>query len=225
MFVRLFALFFPLVLTLNYFILLADAPANVQKTIFGIGKVIQFALPVFWLPIFSTLSAHHSSQRKGMLLGLLFGILAAALMLIAYFGFLVQTGGLFAPDAPARQEVISKMQGFGIDSVPALLLLGLFYSVIHSGLEEYYWRWFVYKKLAYSAVISSTGFTLHHILLLGTYFGYASPYCWIGSFGVFIGGLVWCQLYRWSGSLCAVWLSHGIVDTAIFTIAFFICKS
>jgi membrane protease YdiL (CAAX protease family) len=229
MFLRLFALFFPFFLTLNYFIILADAPAGIQKTAYGTGKFIQFALPVFW---FGLVCRERLTLRpftkNGMCIGIVFAVLAAAAMLVLYFGFLAQPGGVFAPDAPARQSVIEKMRGFGIADGRIWLLLGLFYSVIHSGLEEYYWRWFVYKKLLpptmCSTLTASAGFTLHHILLLGTYFGFASVYCWTTSFGVFVGGLFWCQLYRRSSSIWAVWLSHGIVDAAIFITAYFICR-
>ena len=40
-----------------------------------------------------------------------------------------------------------KVRGFGVGSVWAYAALTLFYSAIHSGLEEYYWRWFVFGQL------------------------------------------------------------------------------
>jgi membrane protease YdiL (CAAX protease family) len=226
MFIRFVAVFFPFFLTLNYFVLLADAPANVQKTAYTVGKIIQFALPVFyvgyickerlWIPTFS---------KSGLRLGAAFGVAVAAMMLVTYFAFLSQSGNVLAPDSPVRQVVASKMQGLGIVSGRLWLLLGVFYSVIHSGLEEYYWRWFVYRKLPCPAIVASAGFTLHHIILVGTYFGYTSPYCGLCSLGVFFGGLFWCYLYRWSNSIWGAWLGHGIIDAAIFAIGYFICTS
>ena len=102
------------------------------------------------------------------------------------------------------------------------LLVGVFYSIIHSGLEEYYWRWFVFGRMKrfmpwfWAAIVSSLGFMAHHVLLLGTYFGYDSIYCWLGSLGVAIGGFYWSWLYKRSDSIWGPWISHGFIDAGIF---------
>ena len=44
-----FAIVFPSVMTYVYFNLLADSAAALQQTSFGVGKVLQFGLPVVWV--------------------------------------------------------------------------------------------------------------------------------------------------------------------------------
>jgi len=108
------------------------------------------------------------------------------------------------------------MRGFGLTDGRFFITLGLFYSIIHSGLEKYYWRWFVFGRMRrtmpwiYAAFLSSFGFTAHHVLLLGTYFCYDSLLCWFASFGVAVGGFYWCWLYKRSDSIwgSCLWLLY-----------------
>ena len=108
---------------------------------------------------------------------------------------------------------------------------GVFYALIHSFLEEYYWRWFVFGQLRklvrlYAAVIiSSLGFMAHHVILLDTFFGLSSPLTWFFSFSIAFGGAVWALMYHRTGSLYAVWLSHLLVDAAIFIVGYDILQS
>ncbi len=130
-----------------------------------------------------------------------------------------------------RQAILAKVQGFGIRSTAAYVGLGVFYALFHSGLEEYYWRWFVFGQLTRVAplkaaiVISSLGFMAHHVLLLAMYFGWASPLTLFFSLSIAIGGALWAWLYHWSGSISGPWVSHLLVDAGIFGIGFLIVKS
>jgi len=100
--------------------------------------------------------------------------------------------------------------------------------LIHSYLEEYYWRWFVFVRLrdylpdGQAMLVSSLGFMAHHVILLATFFGWDSPLTWLFSAGVAIGGYVWAWLYRHTGNLLYPWISHLIVDAAIFTLGYFL---
>ena len=220
-----FALVFPFILTWVYFVVLANAPPAVQQAAYSIGKVIQFALPILWVGFVCRERVWvRPINRRGLLEGTLFGVAVFAAMLAVYFFWLRGSGGVLAPDSPACQEILAKITGLGLGK-ESLILLGVFYAVVHSGLEQYYWRWFVFRKLSCSAVMASLGFTAHHVLLLGTFFGYDSPYCWLGSLGVFIGGWYWCWLYRRTDSIWGAWIGHGIVDAAIFTTGFLIMTS
>ena len=96
----------------------------------------------------------------------------------------------------------------------------------HSLLEEYYWRWFVFGQLyknwslSLAILVSSVGFMAHHVVLLATFFGWGSPLTYLFSFGVAIGGAFWAWLYASSRSLLGPWLSHMLVDVAIFLIGY-----
>jgi membrane protease YdiL (CAAX protease family) len=224
------AVIFPFFLTLTYFVLLTGSPVIVQKIVYGIGKIFQFTLPVFWVGVICREPwLVRRWNARGFAEGIAFGIFIAVAMVLLYFFYLGLPEQLLGKDTPASLAIITKMNGLGITNGQQFFLLGVFYSLIHSGLEEYYWRWFVFGRLRrgwswfFAAIISSLGFTAHHILLLGTYFGYTSPFCWLGSLGVGVGGLYWAWLYKRSDSIWGAWIGHGFIDAAIFIIGFSIC--
>ena len=177
--ILLIALLLPTLVTWLYFVALTSAPPTIQQTAYGFGKTIQFALPAVWVywvqrERFEWLKP----TRAGLLLNVLFGGAVVALMMAVYHLWLNPSGYL-APGSPAGQQVIDKVQGFGVTNLGSYVALAAFYSLIHSGLEEYYWRWFVFARLrrfmplGSAITISSIGFMLHHIILLGTYFDWA----------------------------------------------------
>ncbi len=95
----------------------------------------------------------------------------------------------------------------------------------HSLLEEYYWRWFVFGQLRRlttflpAAVVSSLAFMAHHVVILAVYFpDYFVVAVLPFSLGIAVGGFVWAWLYERNGSVYAPWLSHLLVDAAIFVI-------
>ncbi|MCL2742779.1 MAG: CPBP family intramembrane metalloprotease [Planctomycetaceae bacterium] len=231
--VILFAIIFPTALTFVYFVFLAGETGSIQKAAFAVGKIIQFALPVFWVAVICKERLFKRTNQKFnpklFVISAAFGIAVFAALLLLYQFVLSLPGGGLADNSQAVQIIKEKISGFGITDWRAFLLLGIFYSVIHSGLEEYYWRWFVFGRLnrflpfGIAAVVSSLGFMSHHVVLLGTYFGYTSVLCWLGSLGVAVGGLFWCRLCCESNSVREAWFSHGIIDAAIFTVGAMIC--
>lgn len=223
------AMVFPTFLTFIYFVYLNGSPGEAQKAAYGVGKILQFALPVVWVGLVCREAWRlRPWNSRGVWEGLLFGGLVFAAMLVLYHAWLDGPGAPLGEGSFAWKSIRQRIGGFGLTDGRLYLLLGLFYSLIHSGLEEYYWRWFVFKRLARplpwlaAAVISSLGFMAHHVIILGTYFGYQSFCCWFGSLSVAVGGLYWCWLYRRSDSVWGPWISHGVVDAAIFTIGYFI---
>jgi uncharacterized protein len=216
-----FALVFPTVLTWVYFIALADNDPSLQKGAYGIGKVIQFAFPlVFVLLLRKERLQFRGLDTGGLVLAIGFGLVVAGSMLALYY-FWLKPAGQFESVIP---EVKSKLKGFGITSLAAYAVLAVFYSLVHSLLEEYYWRWFVFGRLrnitplSAAVAISSVGFAAHHVLVLAKYFGWDSPATWLFSAGVAVGGVVWALVYQKSKSLLGPWLSHLLVDAAIFAI-------
>ena len=153
---------------------------------------------------------------------MVFGILILVAALGLYFGLLKGT----APYMHLKSKVLGKVEGFGLASAGAYAAFAIFYSVIHSGMEEYYWRWFVYKRLAKSVpdclaiCFSSIGFMAHHVVIMVVFFGLTSPLAYLFSIGVAVGRAFWACLYGRSGNFMAVWLSHAIVDTALFIIGY-----
>lgn len=214
----------PTVVTWLYFVALDGAAAWLQQSAYGIGKSIQFALPVFWVCIVRRAAPRLAwPSAWSLVAGTLFGLVVAARMIALYLAALAPLGLV----DEAASAVRAKVQSFGAGSPTRFLLLAVFYSAIHSLLEEYYWRWFVFGQLARGCrlptaiVASSIAFAIHHVLVLGHYFGYLGPtavFTWLFTLAIIIGGAFWAWLYHASRSLLGSWLSHALVDAAIFAI-------
>jgi uncharacterized protein len=237
------ALTFPTLITWIYFVALKGSPAGIQQGAYSVGKLVQFVFPIIWvwrtkpqelaagiffLRRFFRFSgdARPSQTRQlrgsdigiGLAFGLFIGLAAWAL-----YTFGLKPMGLFTA---AQEQVRAKVSGMGIDSLGKYAALGLFYALFHSFLEEYYWRWFVFREvrsrcaLIPAMIISGTGFMLHHIIVLATFFGWYSPATWLFSLCVAVGGMFWGWLYERSQSLVGPWMSHCLVDAAIFLVGY-----
>ena len=233
------AIVLPTIVTWIYFVSLKESAASVQQTAYGIGKTIQFALPVVWIGLFcrekltsllpwadgnfvglEPAKTLKRSQATGIAIG--FGAFVAVSVFFGFY-FIVTPMG-FAE--PLVAQVNKKVSGMSLDSPTKFVLLGLFYALVHSFMEEYYWRWFVFKRLLkdtpfWVAVgISSVGFMAHHVILLATFLGWDAPLAYLISATVAIGGVVWAWLYYRCTRLVYPWLSHMIVDAAIFALGY-----
>jgi membrane protease YdiL (CAAX protease family) len=227
--VLLFAMIFPTLSAWLYFVILAPPsdstpPGFLPLTTYAAGKVIQFGLPIVWLLAFERSRILLSKPRAtgtGVAIG--FGLLVALGMFALYFAAL--RGSPLLSETPAK--ITAKLVLFHAATPVRYLLLAVFISVIHSFLEEYYWRWFVYGQLRKTValgpglVFSSLGFMGHHVIILavffpGRFFSLAVPF----SLGIAIGGAVWAWIYERDRNLLAPWLSHLIVDAAIFAMGY-----
>lgn len=221
--VVLVALVLPTAITWLYFIEAKDWPAAAQLAVFSAVKTVLFALPIMWVWFVQrgrvTLRPPGAS---GMASGLVFGAAVGGAMLAFYYGAL-RGSELIAAAAPA---IRNKVAGAGIDGLGKYAALGLFYSLFHSLLEEYYWRWFVFGQLrrwttlGAAIAVSALGFMAHHVLVLGLYFGFANPATYLFAACIAIGGAAWAWLYHRTGSLIGPWLSHLLVDATIFAIGY-----
>lgn len=216
------AMVLPAVAAFFYFVQAQALPVFWQRSAYALGKIV-FALPLLW---------HFGVERRpfprrprsaaGLVTGLAFGVSVAAAMMLLYFAGLRGT----PPFQAAAEAVREKLIGFGLDSAPRYAAFGIFVSLVHSALEEYYWRWFVFGRLrdfmafTPAAVMGSLAFTAHHVIILGVYFGWGSVAQVVFSAGVALGGFVWCWIYHRSGSLLGPWLSHALVDAAIFAVGY-----
>jgi membrane protease YdiL (CAAX protease family) len=218
-----FGLGFPSVLTFGYFVALSGQPRGLVQAFYAAGKLLQFGFPLAW--------ALHATGRlprpawpgwRGALAGLAFGLAVLAGAMALHRGWLLPLGLYGA----AAEAVRAKVTSLGLDSAARFAAAGVFYSVIHSAAEEYYWRWFVFGELrracgpAWAIAGSSLGFMAHHVIILATFLGWASPWTWAASLAVAVGGAFWAWLYHKTGSLYGPWLSHLLIDAAIFTVGY-----
>jgi hypothetical protein len=226
-----FAMLLPTVSAAGYFVGLGsesmtEPRANpLFQAAYGGSKVIQFLLPVVWLAATdrSALGFQRLTSR-GVGLGAAFGLAAAALILGLYYGRFAGSP-LFEGVAA---NVRAKVTEFGAATPGRYIALAAFIALIHSLLEEYYWRWFVYGRLRHcqvprsaALILSGLAFMSHHVVILGVYFpGRFWPAVMPFSLGVAVGGIVWAWLYERSGSILGPWLSHLIVDGVLMVVGY-----
>jgi hypothetical protein len=221
------AIVLPSLVTFVYFVYLRDRPSGFQQIAYAVGKTVQFSLPIVaWLWLGRPRRKVPSSDAKWWWIGAAFGAVVFGLIASAYFfglRHLAIADGL-------TQQVQAKISGLAMATPSRYLMLSLFYCVVHSFLEEYYWRWFVFDRLAahlrlvYAIWIASLGFMLHHVIVLSLLIGWQSPWTYLFSLGVAVGGATWAWLYDRSGRLGPSWLSHFLVDGAILGIGYFLVR-
>jgi membrane protease YdiL (CAAX protease family) len=214
-----FAIAFPSIITWGYFVAAARYSTATQQTIYLIVKIIQFGFPAVWTALVLRESLRTSQpSASGLLLGVVFGAAISGLG-VAVFNLFLYDLPVFASAAVLIQQ---KVAGFGISSASKYFLLAGFYSLVHSLLEEYYWRWFVFRQLQRlmplraAIVASAVGFTLHHIVVLAIYFRSAPLLAAFCAAGVAVGGGFWAWLYHRDDSIFETWPSHALVDLGLF---------
>ena len=223
----------PTLITWIYFDLLANAPAMAQKTAYALGKISQVGIMLvaswFWRHQAKNLPSKPSLLGKpicmrwiaiGVVSGLAIGCLG-----IAVFQWVFLPLGVMDSAKLIAKE---KLQSLGADSPSILFAIAVFYALIHSGFEEFYWRGFVFRGLnehvgvSASIAISSLAFMSHHVLVLGKFFGYSSVMTYLLAASVAVGGAIWACIYYGCGNLIPGWISHALVDAGIFLIGYWL---
>jgi uncharacterized protein len=194
------------------------AGTRIGEIAYAIGKVWILALPLLWLLLVERGRPSLSLPRQGGLaVGAITGLIIAAVILAAF----ALVGDRLAEPAMVREFAAS----VGIDNPARYLALAAYLATINAVLEEYVWRWFVYRQCEkllphaggwIAVALSAAFFTLHHVFVLAAQFGMAIVV--LGSVGVFVGGVVWSALYRRYRSIWPGFVSHAIVDVAILAV-------
>lgn len=171
---------------------------------------------IAWLLVLEfprTASGLPPQRLRSALAGIAAGAAVLACMAVAW------STPLGAGLRDGADAIESKLAQFGIGRAN-YLAVAVGFSLLHSALEEYYWRWFVFGELRRAHcgwiphLLAAAGFALHHYVALGSYFGPATA-AWMGTC-VGCGGLIWTAMYaRWR-SLLGPWISHVLIDLAIF---------
>jgi len=205
---------FFLQLTGTYFYLIVFT-GFASQVIYGITKLVILVWPAFWFFLEKGVFVPRSKMklRKSMGWGIVSGILMSAAILAVFV--------LFRPFFDSFAEAL-KTEAIEVGLLEHYLLFSVFLSLIHSLIEEYYWRWFIFGGLKMrlspilAGLISSAGFAVHHYIVLGTFL----PWWIVVMFGtaVGVGGAVWAFIYHKTGRLSAAWISHLLVDATAMSI-------
>lgn len=212
----------PFCASLLYFVLLSESPAG--KMIYGGAKIFTIVWPVICLAILWQVGIGKMKSNWGPaavhLRALPLGIATGLLIVAALWG-LLQTplGDIVDASAPAIRKKATAL-GF----LENYILFATFLSVLHSLIEEYFWRWFVFGHLRQkmpvvaAAILGSIAFASHHLIVVAQFFPFG--FAVFLSICVAIGGLLWCWLYQHQGTLTGAWISHLIADVGLMTVGY-----
>jgi hypothetical protein len=140
-----FLLFFPLIQAWLYFVQMADWNPAIQKSMYLLTKTIMLAVPVIYtLGVAKEQLRLYPFSKRGMIEGNCFGLGVLAAVCFLYF-FWLKPLGVIGPNTPVADAIAERVKAFGLLSSVKFVLFGVFVSLIHSALEEYYWRWFTFR--------------------------------------------------------------------------------
>jgi uncharacterized protein len=223
-----FALVFPSIITWAYFVFAASYSGGVQQATYVIVKCVQFAFPLIWVwfVLREPLRMRPAGPR-GLLIGAAFSAVVVGAGWLVFHLALRETEVFTL----AAAKIHDRIAQFGIDTTWKYAILGVFYSLVHSLLEEYYWRWFAFRQLRNlvpfwpAVLVSSIAFAGHHVIPLSEFFREVPWLAWLFASAVAIGGIFWAWLYERSGSLYSTWFSHLLIDAGIFWIGYELVRS
>ena len=213
-FVVLLALVVPFLMSLIYFVLLPGT-----WLVNGLYVVMKIML-VVW-PAVATLLILRERLDLGLsngwrlaMVGVGWGLGIVTLMLglmVTPLGDIIRAGA---------DNIQTKVEGMGV--LDHFVWSALFLSVIHSLIEEVYWRRFVAGNLLHlvspwkAHLLAGIGFSAHHIVVVSQFFPLGMAF-FLGSC-VGIGGVLWSVLMVKQRSLLGAWMSHMVVDIGIMII-------
>ncbi|MEH2207273.1 MAG: CPBP family intramembrane glutamic endopeptidase [Nostoc sp.] len=180
-----------------------------------LAKIWLLILPIIWLLFVDKESLKFEyPKRRDLLAGVGLGLLMLGIILIVYW--------LLGAKWIDVEYVRDRATQVGLNSFVIYLVGAVYWIFVNSLLEEFVWRWFVYRKCEIlvssplAVVLSALFFTIHHIVGLTAYFDWrATMLC---SLGVFIAGAVWSWCYLNYSSIWPGYISHVFADIAIFLI-------
>jgi len=193
------------------------APNLFGRSVFFISKIWILLLPLFWHVFVDKQKLSLSKPTNGGFgVGAFLGVIISLVILAVYFGF-----GRYLIEPKAVKDMAVSI---GLNNLRTYLIVAGYWILLNSVLEEYVWRWFVVKKCksllpANAAIgVSALCFTIHHIIAMQVCFN--GLLVSVASVGIFIGGVVWSACYNRYRSIWPGYLSHAIVDVAVFGIGY-----
>jgi membrane protease YdiL (CAAX protease family) len=190
-------------------------PGPIGQTIYGLCKLWLLAVPVVWTLLVDQNQLGWSRPRQGGLVtGAAVGIVLSAFILAGY--------GLVARRWIDPSHIRQMAEQNGIDSRSTYLAFAAYLVLINSLLEEYVWRWFVFKKTEvlfpnWPAVpIAALFFTIHHVVALRLQLNWTLTL--LASAGVLAGGVILSWFYLRYRSIWPGYFSHAILDVVILAI-------
>ena len=213
------ALLLPTFSALFYFVLFKEAA--VSKPIYVATKIFTVLWPVIatiWIlrGRLSLASSQPRGHQRSFLPGLLIGLVILAVMVIwmkSPWKGIILAGG---------EAVRAKVESLGF--LDHFILFAIFITVLHSFVEEFYWRWFVFGNLRRvlplpaAHALGAVGFASHHVVVTCQYYPLGFALALAGC--VAIGGLIWSLLFQRYDSILGSWISHLCVDAGLMWVGY-----
>ena len=207
---------------LFYFAILKQS--LVAKVLYACVKVFTVVWPVvavYWLGVrrMSPVTRDANRHLRALPLGAISGIVIGG-AIVALMNF----GPVHAYVTEMAPRLRDRLEFFGIHSVATYVVWCAFLAGLHSLIEEFFWRWFVFGTLRtlvtrnLALFLASLSFALHHYVIC---WQYVSPVgAMIFGTAVGVGGWIWCWMVERQGTLAGAWLSHALVDAGIFVVGY-----
>jgi hypothetical protein len=209
----------PFVASLLYFVLLAGTP--LAQLIYSGTKIFTLIWPIAFYRLLVKEAPPRFPLSHNLKNSLFWGV-GSGLALVAVLLLLLATplGDVIHASAP---QVRAKAESLGI--LDYYIPFALFLALLHSLLEEYYWRWFLFGELRRTLGerplthgLAALAFAAHHIVVTTQFFPFT--YGLVFGLAVGVGGGLWSMLYSKQGSLLSAWISHAIVDLGILAVGY-----
>jgi len=180
-----------------------------------LGKAWLYGLPLVWLLLVDRGTLGWSRPRHGgLLIGAALGLAIAAAVWITF---------LFIAQPHVDAEMVRGLLEKNRLAEPLRYIGAAAYiATVNAVLEEYVFRWFIFRKCETlmrpwaATLVAALIFTAHHVIVLRAYFDW--PITLLASTGVFAGGVIWTWCYLKFRSIWPGYVSHAIVDIAIFAV-------
>lgn len=181
--------------------------------VFVFTKAWMFILPAAW---FFGIERAKLSKTKSAPGGFRVGLWSG----LAISGFIIAAAWLLSRhliDGDFFREMMAKV---GLDRKGLYIGAMIYWVCVNSILEEYVWRWFTVRQFekifrpSGAILASALGFTIHHFLAMQVYFSVSVAL--ICSVCIFIGGVWWSWMFVRYKTIWPGWLSHALVDIAVF---------
>ena len=201
-------------MSLIYFVLLPGTwLGNALYVVMKVMLVVWPTVATVWI-LKERLELGLGKGWRVAMVGLVWGLGIVALMLglmMTPLGEVIRAGA---------GNIQTRVEGMGI--LDHFVWFALSLSVIHSLIEEVYWRHFVAGNLLKlvspwkAHLLAGIGFSAHHIVVLSQFFPLGMAF-FLGAC-VGIGGILWSVLMVHQRSLLGAWISHMVVDFGIMII-------
>ncbi len=177
------------------------APGTVGTIASVLCGIWLLVLPIAWCVWGDRHQLHLSLPKyQELLVGIVLGLFMFGIILGVYW--------LFGQHWIDGIDAKSKVQQMGLSNPVIFSIVQAYFVLINSLIEEFIWRWFVYKKCEIlmpgkaAIFLSALFFTLHHIIVLAAYTDWRGVI--LGSLAVFAAGAIWSQCYLTYRSLWRV---------------------